>query len=113
MTFGDITAPSNIQIAVDIEGADAANPNGDGSGVVNFTATADNAISYQYVYNGARTSAPSGMQSYNFAVLGLNTYSITVIAYGTGGASSSRTIDVRSTFTVRTTSRFNYNAYWR
>lgn len=94
LTFGDVTAPSNLQIAVEIEGADATNPNGDGSGVANFSATADNAISYQYIYNGARTSAPNGMQSYNFAVLGLNTYSVTVIAYGTGGASSSKTIDV-------------------
>ncbi|WP_400074925.1 glucan endo-1,3-beta-D-glucosidase [Winogradskyella sp. R77965] len=94
ITFGDITAPSNIQIEVDIVGADAANPNGDGSGVVNFTATADNAISYQYVYNGASTPAPGGLKSYNFATLGLNTYSITVIASGTGGALSSKTIDV-------------------
>ncbi|MFC0603883.1 glucan endo-1,3-beta-D-glucosidase [Winogradskyella pulchriflava] len=92
--FGDITAPSNIQIDVDIVGADAANPNGDGSGVVNFTATADNAISYQYVYNGSSTTAPNGMATYTFATLGLNTYSITVVAYGTGGASSTTTIDV-------------------
>jgi len=92
--FGDVTAPSNLQIAVDIVGADASNPNGDGSGVVNFTTTATNAISYQYVYNGSRTSAPNGMQTYNFATLGLNTYSVTVIAFGTGGASTSETIDV-------------------
>lgn len=92
--FGDIVAPSNIQIEVDIVGADAANPNGDGSGVVNFRATANNAISYQYTYNGATSSAPNGMQTYNFATLGLNTYTVTVVAYGTGGASSSQTIDV-------------------
>lgn len=92
--FGEVVAPSNIQITVDIVGADANNPNGDGSGVVNFTTTATNAISYQYVYNGSRTSAPNGEQSYNFANLGLNTYSVTVIAFGTGGASTSETIDV-------------------
>ena len=94
LTFGDVTAPSNIQIVAEIVGADTTNPNGDGSGVVNFTTTADNAISYQYVYNGARTAAPNGQQSYNFANLGLNTYSVTVIASGTGGASSSKTIDI-------------------
>ncbi len=92
--FGEIVAPSNIQIEVDIVGANADNPNGDGSGVVHFTATADNAISYQYTYNGATSSAPNGMQTYNFATLGLNTYTITVVAFGTGGASSSQTIDV-------------------
>ena len=94
LTFGDVVAPSNIQISATIVGADASNPNGDGSGVVNFVTTADNAISYQYVYNGARTPAPSGIKSYSFATLGLTTYTITVIAYGTGGASSSETIDI-------------------
>lgn len=93
-TFGEIIAPTNIQIEVDIQGQDADNPNGDGSGIVNFTATADNVISFQYSYNGSVSSAPSGAQTYNFSVLGLNTYSVTVIAFGTGGASSSKTIDV-------------------
>ena len=93
-TFGDITAPSNLQITAEIVGADAANPNGDGSGTVNFSASANNAISYQYVFNGATTSSPGGLQTYNFANLGLNTYSVTVVAFGTGGASTSETINV-------------------
>ncbi|WP_296317142.1 glucan endo-1,3-beta-D-glucosidase [Winogradskyella sp. UBA3174] len=92
--FGEVNAPTNIQISVDIVGADTANPNGDGSGVVNFIATANNAISYQFVYNGNATIAPSGVKTYSFANLGLNTYSVTVIAFGTGGASSSQTIDI-------------------
>jgi hypothetical protein len=93
-TFGEIVAPSNIQIVADIEGADAENPNGDGSGVVNFIATADNVISYQYSFNGLVSSAPAGMQTYSFSTLGLNTYTITVTAFGSGGASSSKTIEV-------------------
>lgn len=98
--FGDIVTPSNIQITAVLEGADAANPNGDGSGVVHFTATADNAITYTYVYNGSQTSSPSGTQTYSFAVLGLNTYTVTVIAVGTGGVTSSQSIqvDVLSTY---------------
>ena len=52
IAIGNIISPSNIQIAVEIVGADGANPNGDGSGTVHFTATADNVISFQYVYNG-------------------------------------------------------------
>lgn len=92
--FGEVTPPSNIQIQANIVGADAANPNGDGSGVVNFIATADNAISYQFVFNNAVSSAPNGMHTYNFATLGLNTYVVTVVAFGTGGASSSKSIEV-------------------
>ncbi|GGK14853.1 hypothetical protein GCM10007962_06370 [Yeosuana aromativorans] len=91
---GDLIAPSNIQVTVDIVGADATNPNGDGSGEVNFMASADNAISYQYVYNGEIRPAPAGMQSYSFGTLGLNTYAVTVIAFGRGGISSSKTVEV-------------------
>ena len=93
-TLGDIIAPSNVQIEVDIVGADANNPNGDGSGTVNFKASADNAISYQFVYNGIISSAPNGEMSYDFSTVGLNTYAVTAIAFGTGGASSSKTIEV-------------------
>lgn len=91
---GDLIAPSNIQVTVDIVGADATNPNGDGSGEVNFIATADNAISYQYVYNGEIRPAPAGEQSFSFATLGLNTYAVTIIAFGRGGISSSKTVEV-------------------
>ena len=99
--FGDIIVPSNIQITADIVGADTNNPNGDGSGTVNFSATADNAVSYKFVYNGSEVSSPAGTHTYNFAILGLNTYTVTVIAYGTGGVSSSSSIqvDVLSTYT--------------
>ncbi|WP_034044667.1 hypothetical protein [Wocania ichthyoenteri] len=91
---GEIITPSSIEIAIDIVGADATNPNGDGSGEVNLVASASNAISYQFVYNNNTTSAPSGKQTYEFVVLGLNTYSVTVIAFGTGGASASKTIEI-------------------
>ena len=95
IAVGDIIASSNIEIAVTYidEGVESPAP-GLGSGTVEFTATADNVISYQYVYNGNTTSAPGGKQSFDFAVLGLNTYAVTVIAFGTGGVSSSKTIEV-------------------
>ncbi len=91
---GDLIAPSNIQVTVDIVGADATNPNGDGSGAVNFLVTADNAISYQYVYNGEIKAAPGGKQNFTFSVLGLNKYAVTAIAFGRGGVSSSKTVEV-------------------
>lgn len=97
---GDIIAPTNINIVPTIVGADTNNPNGDGSGLVNFTATADNALSFQYIINGDRIAAPEGKGTYVFAELDVNTYTVTVIAFGIGGISSTESIsiDVLSTF---------------
>ena len=36
-SFGDITAPTNVQVSAAIVGKDADNPNGDGSGEVNLS----------------------------------------------------------------------------
>ena len=36
-SFGEIIAPSNVQITANVVGQDADNPNGDGSGEVEFT----------------------------------------------------------------------------
>jgi hypothetical protein len=92
--FGDITAPNNLVVTVELQGQDAENPNGDGSGIVTLRASADNAIAYQYIFNGARSSAPSGDRMFSFSSLGLNTYDVTAIAFGTGGASTTATIQV-------------------
>lgn len=95
-SFGALTAPTNIDIQVMYADGDdfVAQGPGDGTGVVNFIASANNAISYQFVYNGSASSAPAGKQSYSFAVLGLQTYAVTVVAFGRGGISSSKTIEV-------------------
>ena len=93
-SFGEIITPSNIQITAEIVGADANNPNGDGSGAVNFKATADNAVSFKFISEGSEIVALSGETSMIFSKLGLNTYTITVIASGTAGVSSSKSIQV-------------------
>lgn len=92
--FGDIVAPSNLSIETEIVGADADNPNGDGSGVVVFTAQADNAIAYSFTHNGNKKHVPSGSASFVFSNLGVNSYTVSVAAYGTAGVSSSETIEV-------------------
>lgn len=99
-SFGEIIAPSNIQISSEIVGADEANPNGDGSGVVNFTTSADNAVAYKYIVNGAESLSLSGSESINFSTLGLNKYTVLVVVSGTAGVTSSKSIeiDVLSTY---------------
>ena len=94
VSIGEIKAPSNINVDVKIVGADANNPTGDGSGTVIFKAQADDAVSYSFLYNGVLDAAPSGEKTYNFSNTGTNTYNVTVIANGTGGLSSSTTVQV-------------------
>jgi hypothetical protein len=91
---GDLLSPTNIEITAIVVGQDDANPNGDGSGVVNFTAQADNAISYRFIYGSNEQTSSNGKASYIFSNLGVNTYTLNVLAYGTGGASTTETITV-------------------
>ena len=99
-SFGEIIAPSNIQISANIIGKDSDNPNGDGSGEVEFTVIADNAITYKFVNNGAESLKPDGKIKYTFTSLGVNSYTITAIAVGSGGTTSSQsiTVDVKVTY---------------
>ena len=99
--FGPITTPSNLQVSVDIVGADADNPFGDGSGVVNFNATASNAINYEFIIDGETAAvSTSGELQRAFYTVGVNTYNIVVLATGTAGNSSSTafSIEVLATY---------------
>ena len=93
-SFGDITAPTNVQISASIVGVDTDNPNGDGSGEVNFSGSADNAITYKFVYDGQETLSPDGNVKYTFSKLGLNKYTVTIVAIGKGGTTSSTAVTV-------------------
>ncbi len=89
-TFGEITAPSNVTLTADITGADADNPAGDGSGVVVFIAAAQDAITYKFVFSdGTSEVAPSGRLVKRFTSVGLNTYTVTVVASGRAGVTTS------------------------
>ena len=92
--FGDIIAPTNLTITPDIVGKSPAKPFGDGSGVVNITATANDAISYKFIHNGVETVKASGQLTYNFGNTGTNKYIITVVASGKAGVTTSSTIEI-------------------
>lgn len=97
--FGDINSPTNLQVDVVVQGQDAANPNGDGSGLVTLTATADNAISYKYVFSdGSEKNQPSGIYQKRFTKPGLHTYTVTVMASGRGGVTTNTTLEVTVLF---------------
>jgi len=93
--------PSNIVVNTDISI--------DGSGLVNFTVSADNAITYRFNFgDGTTATTLDGTYEKRFSRTGLNTYLVNVIAYGKGGISSSETIEieVQSDFSDPETKQF-------
>jgi hypothetical protein len=93
--FGDITTPTNLVIAFDVVGLDAENPYGDGSGFVTFTATADNALSYEFKFgDGVSTTATAGVSTHRYTQVGINSYTVVVIAFGTAGVMTSTAFEL-------------------
>ena len=103
--FGDLTAPSNLQVNTVITGQDANNPNGDGSGDVEISISADNAIAYKVDFDINTPTdlvhVPTGTITHKYTTEGVNDYTLTIVAYGKGGSSTSITKDitVKSNFT--------------
>ena len=94
--FGDIVAPSNLQMSVEIVGGGT----GDGSGTVHFSANATGAVNYKFVYNGQETLAADGKMTYSFAKVGTHDYTVAVIAMGMAGTTTSlsQTVTVLSVY---------------
>lgn len=94
--LGDIVIPTSLEINYELTGADSENLFGDGSGEVKFTATAENAITYNFEFGDGKDNMidPDGIVSHVFSKTDTNTYNVTVYAIGTGGVTSSETIQI-------------------
>jgi len=89
--------PSNLTLTINVLGSDSENPNGDGSGIVQCIATADDAVTYGYRFgNSSELESPSGNYEYTFTNPGINTYTIDVYAYSSTGDS----VNVSESITV-------------
>ncbi len=67
----------------------------DGSGTVNFTATANNAVSYDYEFgDGSILTVPSGITNYKYTLVGSNTFTVTVTAKSSAGLTLKKSIQV-------------------
>lgn len=86
-TFGAITAPTDLAVTAVVEGANAANPDGNGSGRVSITSASNNAITYKIDFGDGKPEkmVPSGNMVYKYTTPGTKEYTITVSAVGTGG----------------------------
>ncbi|MDQ7961485.1 glycoside hydrolase family 16 protein [Flavobacterium lindanitolerans] len=94
-TFGSLDAPKNIELTYEIVGKDAEHPDGDGSGKVILKATADNAVSFKYLFSdGTSQNAPGGVYTKTFTRNGVNTYTVNVVAFGKGGTASNTSFEV-------------------
>lgn len=94
-SFGSLDGPKNLALSYEIVGVDAANPNGDGSGSVKLKATADNAISFKFIFEDMSNATVSGGEyTKRFTRNGVNNYQVTVVATGRGGVASSASFNV-------------------
>ena len=67
---------------MDIQGQNSENPDGDGSGVFNLTATADNAVSFGFKVDTAdEVQNSSGNFTYTVNSQGINQFPVTIYAY--------------------------------
>jgi hypothetical protein len=88
-SFGEIVAPTNLTMSSAITGAGTGSPNGDGSGTVNFVATADQVLSYKFLFgDGDSLITQNGTVTHRYRIPGVNTYNVVVTAIGSGGALS-------------------------
>jgi len=89
-----VLAPENLEVVFDIKGATAENPEGDGSGEVTFSATADNANSFKLKFEGNEKTMSNGERTMTFVLPGTKRYSIKITAIGNAGRSTSETVNV-------------------
>jgi hypothetical protein len=105
---GQSDVPTNLVITADIVGTSAANPNGDGSGLVHFNVSADHATSYKVLIEGQTINTTSGVFSHTFTLSGVNTYTIHASAYkGSKFISTSINITVYVVSSVVWSDEFN------
>lgn len=104
--LGELNAPTGLTLSSEIVGVSSDKPNGDGSGTVHFTASAEKALNYKFIYDGKETISPTGNLTINFAINGTNTYVVTVVAIGAGGTTTSKSIDVTVYASFRPTEEF-------
>lgn len=108
----DLTlTPSNLAVNTEIVGVSASNPNGDGSGIVNFNISATNASSYKILFgNGETKEVTNGSFSYTYTGSGLNTFVIYVSAYNLSEfVSTSKSITIFITQKALWSDEFNGN----
>lgn len=88
-SFGDLSSPAQLSLQTAIQGVNASNLNGDGTGRVSITLASSNTINYKVDFGDGQTQILSaGTSVYKYNTPGTNDYTITVNAIGKGGTTS-------------------------
>ena len=101
--FGEIKTPEGLDMSLTVAGASSSQPDGDGSGSVDFTVSASNALTYHIDFgDGNSKEVPSGKITYKYRTPGTKTYQVVVNAIGKGGVMStvSKTVSVFVAFDI-------------
>ncbi|MBF2708592.1 glycoside hydrolase family 16 protein [Flavobacterium soyangense] len=103
------TTPTNLVVSALVIGTSVQNPNGDGSGMVNFNISATNATSYKILLgNGEVKEVTNGVFTYTYTASGTNTYVVYVSAYnGANFISTSASISLYVAPTALWSDEFN------
>ncbi|WP_268223834.1 family 16 glycosylhydrolase [Sinomicrobium oceani] len=95
-SLGALIAPADLSMEARIIGVDDENEYGDGSGLVEFKVSAQHATNYKFVFSDKSSKNTSnGTYTHRFTTPGINDYVVTVLATGTGGISTSKTLTLR------------------
>jgi len=102
-SLGALSSPTDLVINAEIVGKTTALPNGDGSGNVNFTFSAKDAISYKVDFgDGSAPKILSSLVTLKYNKVGTKHYRVVVTALGKGGITTTaiKEIDVYYAYTV-------------
>lgn len=103
--------PSNLTIVASLLGATTDFPNGDGSGIVTFNFSADNALLYKInMGDGKVIETTTATLTYTYSGSGVNTYKVFISAYnGNNFVSESISITLKINSGLLWSDEFNYS----
>lgn len=87
----EVIVPSNLELSVTVVNADDDNINGDGSGIIQCTASANDAVEYTFRFGtGTEMTSSNGEVEYQYSEKGIKEQTVYVLAYSKTGHSISK-----------------------
>lgn len=82
----EVIIPSNLTLNITVVSADDNNPYGDGSGLIQCSVTATDAVKFGYRFGtGSEIESSTGNIEYSYTEKGTNNYTVYVVAYSSTG----------------------------